>query len=137
VDNLNKKGLQKNTSCCFCGEQESIVHLFFGCVVAKVTWGYIRELLGIDIGTDYLSVATKWLQKEKMYCANVISTAVLRGIWLVRNDMIFNKQVWSSVKWVLRKTVKILREWDIICKEKTLHFGLELLIREPLKIGNA
>jgi hypothetical protein len=51
--------------------------------------------------------------------------------------MIFNKQVWSSVKWVLRKTVKILREWDIICKEKTLHFGLELLIREPLKIGNA
>jgi hypothetical protein len=43
-------------------------------VVAKVTWGYIRELLGIDIGTDYLSVATKWLQKEKMYCANVILT---------------------------------------------------------------
>jgi hypothetical protein len=117
VDNLNKKCLDKNTICCFCGEPESISHLLFECVVAKVVWSYIREVLGIEIEADYLSVAAKWLQKEKIYCVNAIS-AVLRGIWLIRNDMLFNKQVWSSMTVVLRKIMKILGDWKIICKEK-------------------
>jgi hypothetical protein len=50
----------------------------------------------------YLSVTSKWLQKEKFYNVNIISTVVLRGIWLIRNDFIFNKQVWSDVKLILR-----------------------------------
>jgi hypothetical protein len=36
VDNLTKKGLMKNPQCCFCNENESVSHLFFECVVAKV-----------------------------------------------------------------------------------------------------
>jgi hypothetical protein len=63
VDNLNKKGLKKNTQCCFCGENESISHMFFECVVARVTWEYVRELMGIEIGGDYISIASKWLHK--------------------------------------------------------------------------
>jgi hypothetical protein len=35
VDNLNRKGCKKDTHC-YCGENESISHLFFECVVAKV-----------------------------------------------------------------------------------------------------
>jgi hypothetical protein len=50
VDNLNKIGLKKNTQCCFCGESESISHLFFECVAAKVTWEYTSERLGVEIG---------------------------------------------------------------------------------------
>jgi hypothetical protein len=80
VNNLNKKGLKKNTQCCLCGENESISHMFFECVVAKVTWEYVRELLGIKIGGDYISIASKWLHKEKFYCVNVISAVVLRSI---------------------------------------------------------
>jgi hypothetical protein len=34
VDNLKKKGLTKAVHCMFCGENESINHMFFGCVVA-------------------------------------------------------------------------------------------------------
>jgi hypothetical protein len=37
----NRKELSKPVRCCFCSENESIVHLFFECVVAKVSWGYI------------------------------------------------------------------------------------------------
>jgi hypothetical protein len=49
IDNLNKKGMKKPESCCFCGENENIKHLFFECVVARVIWGFISEFLGYDI----------------------------------------------------------------------------------------
>jgi hypothetical protein len=63
----------------------------------------LRKFLGIDIGSDYVSVASKWMQKEKCYVTNIVSTAALRGIWLMRNDFIFNNQVWRDVKQILRK----------------------------------
>jgi hypothetical protein len=37
--------------------------MFFECVVAKVTWEYVRELMGIKIGGGYISIASKWLHK--------------------------------------------------------------------------
>jgi hypothetical protein len=51
--------------------------MFFECDIAKAIWCYVRDFLGIDIGSDYVSVADKWLHREKNYVANTISTAVL------------------------------------------------------------
>jgi hypothetical protein len=59
VDNMRKRGIDKPKQCCFCTEKESIIHLFFECDVARVIWGYISELLGVDFGKNYLSIATK------------------------------------------------------------------------------
>jgi hypothetical protein len=67
VDNLNKRGMSKPTQCQFCGDNESISHLFFECCVAKVIWGYAKEFLGMKISFDYISVASKWLSEEKAY----------------------------------------------------------------------
>jgi hypothetical protein len=55
--------------------------------------------------------------------------------------MIFDKQVWSSVKWILRKTGKMLVDWEVIYKEskeemKKWLSDLDKLIQEPLRIGN-
>jgi hypothetical protein len=56
--------------------------------------------------------------------------------------MIFYKQAWSSVKWILRKSRKMLVDWEVICKEskkeemKKWLSGLDKLIQEPLRIGN-
>jgi hypothetical protein len=75
VDNLNKRNLHKTELCVFCAEKESITHLFFECTIAKCVWGMIRESMNVDIGEDYLSVAAKWLQKEKLYVINVDSAA--------------------------------------------------------------
>jgi hypothetical protein len=58
--------------------------MFFECDIAKAIWCYVRDFLGIDIE----SVAAKWLHKEKFYVPNTISTAVLRGMWLIRNDCV-------------------------------------------------
>jgi hypothetical protein len=109
----------------------------------KVIWSYISDLVGKEVGGDYVSVESKWLSKEKKYCINVISVAALRSIWLTRNAMIFDKQVWSSVKWILRKIRILLLDWEVMCKRskmgemKTCLSGLERLIQEPLRIGNA
>jgi hypothetical protein len=72
-------------------------------VVARAIWGFVSEFLGFDIGASYISVNSKWLLKDKCYVVNVISTAVLRGLWLIRNDTVFNKQGWTEVKTVLRR----------------------------------
>jgi hypothetical protein len=65
VDNLSKRGMSKPTQCRFCMEEESINHLFFDCVIARNVWSYACEFYGFDIGADYLSVAGKWLNKNK------------------------------------------------------------------------
>jgi hypothetical protein len=57
------------------------------------------------------------LHKEKYYVANIISTVVLMSIWLIRNDFIFNRQVWLDVKFILRKMMKLCVEWKLICVE--------------------
>jgi hypothetical protein len=104
-------------------------------MVAKVVWNSVVDFLGIAIGSDYFSVASKWLQKEKYYCVNVISSAVMRGIWLKRNDFIFNKQVWVDVKVVMRRIQRLLVEWRPIFKEGKMDVmmswlsSLERLIR--------
>jgi hypothetical protein len=113
VDNLNKKGMDKQELCLFCCEKKSIKHLFFECSNEK--WGTV----------------------------NIISTTVLRGIWLTHNDFVFNGQVWSDVKLLLRKIWKLSMEWKILCTESLMEMMerwltfLEQQISEPLKISSA
>jgi hypothetical protein len=118
VDNLKKKGISKPEQCCLCSEKESINH----------------------IGSNYISVASRWLHKEKYYVANTISTAVLRRICLIINYFIFNR---SDVKLILWKIMKLSVEWRPIYKEwkdegdDEVPSFLEGLIQEPLRIANA
>jgi hypothetical protein len=46
IDNLNRKRMSKPEQYCFCSEKESISHLFFECVIARVMWGFTSEFLG-------------------------------------------------------------------------------------------
>jgi hypothetical protein len=63
-----------------------------------------------EIGSDYFSVASKWIHKNKCYDINIFTTTVLRGIWLTRNNFIFNKQSWLDVKVVLRRILSLILE---------------------------
>jgi hypothetical protein len=142
TDNLNKKGFNKPSQCKFCNEHESITHLFFECVVAKTVWCYAKEFLGMNIGVDYILVASKWLSNDKFYIANTISTVVLRGVWLIRNEFVFQNQVWSEVKMVLRKVMALTLKWKPICKAvkmesmRSWYSFLEQKLKDPLLITN-
>jgi hypothetical protein len=86
MDNVNKRGMSKLVECQFCGEEESIAHLFFECCVAKAISSYVTGFLGMQIGLDYISVAVKWLSAEKYYIINVISSVVIRGLLLFARE---------------------------------------------------
>jgi hypothetical protein len=45
---------------------------------------------------------------------------VLRGLWLTRNDFVFNKHVWLDVKIVLKRILRLRVEWEPIFKESKL-----------------
>jgi hypothetical protein len=64
-----------------------------------------------------MSIASKWLHSEKYYCVSIISSAVLKGIWLMRNNLVFDKQGWLDVKEILRKIPRLTMEWKCIFKE--------------------
>jgi hypothetical protein len=85
-------------------------------VVAKAIWRGVGEYLGMNIDLDYLSVASKWLHKDKNYRVNIISITVLRGVWLTKNDLVFHKD-WTDVKLIWRRILKLLLEWRPIYKE--------------------
>ena len=56
-DNLEKRRDVSDPTCLFYTERESITHLFFECYVAVNVWKLVTEVLGVDIGADYESVA--------------------------------------------------------------------------------
>jgi hypothetical protein len=86
-------------------------------VVAKAIWRGVGEYLGMNIDLDYLSVASKWLHKDKNYRVNIISITVLRGVWLTKNDLVFHKKDWTDVKLIWRRILKLSLEWRPIYKE--------------------
>jgi hypothetical protein len=81
--------------------------MFFECCVAKVIWNYISDFLGMEIGSDYISVASKWLSEEKSYTTNVISSTVMRGfdgnksLYLVFVGVVFFKASWTAFRAVM------------------------------------
>jgi hypothetical protein len=116
-------------------------HLFFECVVARRIWGYAGEFLNMGhLGLDYISVAEKWLHIEKFYGVNMISTTILKGIWLTRNDFVLNNQVWSDVKLVLERVLRLSLEWKELYKALQMEemmspcSFLEMQIQKPLMI---
>lgn len=41
-DNLLKRGWKGNKNCVFCGQDETIDHLFFSCSVVRLIWNLLR-----------------------------------------------------------------------------------------------
>jgi hypothetical protein len=48
----------------------------------------------------------------------LISSAVLRGIWLTRNDFVLNGQVWLDVRMVWRRIRALSVEWKLLCRDQ-------------------
>jgi hypothetical protein len=51
----------------------AIDHLFFKCFVASKIWEEISGIFGVQVGSDFESVARWWISnKKKKYCAKYI-----------------------------------------------------------------
>ena len=63
-DNLRKRGIAKPLECVLCKEIESVHHLFFDCLVARLIWAEVNYVFSISV-TGYESVAKFWLCAKK------------------------------------------------------------------------
>jgi hypothetical protein len=97
---LGKRRKLDVTTCLFCGEEESIKHLFFDCVVAKKIWEEISEILGFEIGRDYEAVAKCWLCNKRFGAVNVVTSTICWCICKVRNLLCFQDVAWLGMKMV-------------------------------------
>jgi hypothetical protein len=113
-DNLEKRNMGKPTQCEFCGEPESITHLFFDCIVAREIWTSVSMFLKVQIGTTYESIARFWPANKNHSAMNTICAAVLWGIWKNRNAMIFDGQTWLCIKQVWWLILKAVKKWRLI-----------------------
>ena len=109
-DNLIKRNIFKPVQCQFCDEHESIPQLFFECIVAKNIWDYVENFSNIKV-QSFLDMACKWPCRGNFDTFNCISARVCWGIWLTRNRMIFQGQVWMDIKTVLTRCWKCMNLW--------------------------
>lgn len=136
-DNVAKRKHVEDKTCLFCSENESVVHLFFECVVAKRLWSELSVLLNIDIGRNFESVAKWWLCNKNHRIDNIFSSAVLWGLWKMRNSICFQHVHWRSVPAVWQRILTLLKSWKILCPAGDLDQfsqlvkNLEEMIRRP------
>jgi hypothetical protein len=56
--------MAKTLECVMCKEIETIKHLMFECIVARVLWDDVFKIFDINV-TDFESIASKWLCNKK------------------------------------------------------------------------
>jgi hypothetical protein len=80
----------------FCNEPETVIIYFFN-ALATATWAEVKKLLMLDgLTITYITVADLWNSNKKNAVANVVSALVLWTLWLIRNDMCFNRSIWHA-----------------------------------------
>ena len=99
---------------CVFSEKESITHLFFECVVANQIWARVSDFLGIEIGTNYLSIARFWSANKKHIPLNSACACVLWNMWKNRNSHVFKNAIWTDMKQVWRRMLGHVRRWLIL-----------------------
>jgi hypothetical protein len=70
-DNLTKRNWQGDKRCSFCNNDESVIHLFFECALARYIWSLIVMVIGADCRPISLDQFWFWCDKYLPTCKNI------------------------------------------------------------------
>jgi hypothetical protein len=90
-DNLSRRGWQGDQRCAFCLENESIIHLYFDCSMARYIWSLIAYVVGANVdiwAKRFLPLGGKFLY--------VGLAAICWALWRTRNNICFDNKVVRS-----------------------------------------
>jgi hypothetical protein len=68
--------MAKPLECKMCKEIETVKHLMFEYIVARMLWDDVFKIFDIIV-TDFKSIASKWLCDKKFLHFNFVSSTVL------------------------------------------------------------
>ena len=112
-DNLAKRNWSGSKKCCFCDLNETIQHLFFDCQHAKTIWRVVHA--GLTPPKSITHMLRNWLtgisNKERSLIF-VGAAALIWAIWCTRNDLIFEKKIFSSFMQAVFRGAYWLRFWS-------------------------
>jgi hypothetical protein len=126
-DNLVKRNWHGNDKCCFCNEYETVHHLFLYLISGLGPPHNIKHTFGAWIHN---------INSSKRQLLFVGIGAMLWGVWLSRNDVVFNKSPILSFMQVIYRGTHWARTWSLFQKEEDRHLllsacrSIETLIME-------
>jgi hypothetical protein len=105
--------------------------------VAKAAWEEMKRVTGTNVVIKSLcDLSSLWPIKD-WRVNNMVHAALLRALWIMRNDLVFNRVVCPGMQTLWRKTAYLLAQWEILVPEvergrlKMMGARLEALARAP------
>jgi len=120
-DNLLKRGWNGDSKCMFCREDESIIHLFFECSMAKYVWSMVAMVVGGDCRPSSFHQFWYWVKKF-MPRAEKFHMVGLAGIcWALsrtRNNVCFEEKKVRSPTEVICLASSFISFWAELQSEE-------------------
>ena len=94
-DNLSKRNRRGDMGCCFCPAQETLLHLFFDCPIARYIWSLVAHVVGAVCRPNSFEQFWFWtntyLSNHKHF-HSVGLAAICWAIWRARNLSCFEQK---------------------------------------------
>jgi hypothetical protein len=112
-DNLKKRDWPESPICSFCGQNETATHLMFSCSHAGVVWGVMGVMFNTNTSPRTLWECMAWFHVfphgRKFHV--LLLSAVCWAIWIVRNQITFDRKVVRSPMITIFAMCAFLRYW--------------------------
>jgi hypothetical protein len=112
-DNLFiKRNWHESKTCVFCTHDETIKHLFFQCNFVRSIWSVIQAASALYPPTSIANVFGNWIHgidNKFKILLRVGAIALIRSLWLCRNDKVFDNKNSSLLQEVIYRCTGTLR----------------------------
>ena len=109
-DNLAKRNWKGDSHCSFCGNSETVDHLFISCPFAKLFWRIVFCTYNIPPPTNVTNMFGNWLNgmdKKTKDRIRIGVSAICWSIWNCRNNLVFNKKQSGNVLQIIYMAVDV------------------------------
>jgi len=120
-DNLLKRGWNGDSKCMFCREDESIIHLFFECSMAKYVWSMVAMVVGGDCRPSSFDQFWYWVKNfmpraEKFHMVGL--AGICWALWRTRNNVCFEEKKVRSPTEVICLASSFISFWAELQSEE-------------------
>jgi hypothetical protein len=120
-EQIHRRHGRSNGQCALCGQMESINHIFFSCVFARLLWSGIREAFGVQWNPTSLADFLVILQQLTPIVRQafwILFAAQSWALWLIQNKLTIENSFPKQPADCFYKTALFLQLWRPLLKEK-------------------